>query len=468
MNRTIVIAVGFFLTFFAYFSFTAYHLPNAAGPDFKYSRLAADFYFEENRMAVVPDDLDKIAFSQYGNARLLRPPLGFFLSAQMAKLPVLNNVHRAYAYRVNIAMLAALTVMLIFLSLKTYFGNSLFASFGALCIGLMPQFGFYASYFSDDMIAFFASSLLAYTMVLIVKNGITLPKQIFFAFAAGLCVVSKATAWVFLVPAIIFYLIFMVTYSKEYFTSKNFFLPLIYMSLAFIVGGGWWLLFNMYHYGASDIILSKTVAKLAENTAKLDLESLGFKMQGLGVNQLLFLNSKNFIGATYIAFIGNLDWLRLKVGSMQYAFYLWIIVGFVLNAFILLYQSIEYWLSRLSFQDTGFSIRLFVFELILYFSLILQLYIYTRHNVYSDIQIQGKYLMPIILPMTILGVAFYFRAYRYLRDRFSEITIPTQFIAVGLFGLFLLPVVIHVDALVDHVIPFYWPNFEIPAYLSWM
>jgi len=101
----------------------------------------------------------------------------------------------------------------------------------------MPQFSFYASYFSDDMIAFLTSSVLAYAMVLIFKHGLNLRRQLFFAFAAGLCIVSKQTAWIFLIPAIAFYLIFMLDYSFEYFKSQNFLQPFFLMGLVFIVGG---------------------------------------------------------------------------------------------------------------------------------------------------------------------------------------------------------------------------------------
>jgi len=77
-----IIGLGFFLVFFTYFSFTAYHLPNSAGPDFSFSRAAADFYHAENRMAIYPEDADKMTFSRYGNSRLLRPPLAYFLAGR--------------------------------------------------------------------------------------------------------------------------------------------------------------------------------------------------------------------------------------------------------------------------------------------------------------------------------------------------------------------------------------------------
>lgn len=468
MSRTLTVGFGFFLVFFAYFCFTSYHLPNAAGPDYKFSRVAADFYHDENRMAIFPDDEDKMVFSSYGNSRLLRPPMGFYLPGLMAKLPILKDLKRAYSYRVTVAMLAALTIFFIFIALKTYFNSIRYAIFGTLSIALMPQFSFYASYFSDDMISFLAAAMLGYAMVEIYKNGVSFWRQILFAFAAGVCVVSKQTAWIFLGSAIIFYFMYMLDYSKDYFTSKQFYLPLIFMALAFVIGGGWWLLFNMYHYGIGDVILSNVSQKMSEKHAVLDLTSLGFQARGLGIQHLIFLNSLNFLGATYIAFVGNLDWLRLHVGSLQYGFYMWILVGIVLNAMVLAYQTIAYFWERIRGISFESYPRANMFEILLYFAIILQFFLYTWHNVMMDVQVQGKYLMTIFIPMLILALSFVRKACLYLSQRFEYIEIPMGIKASVLVVLFALPIIVHLDALVDYVIPFYWPNLEIPVLLSWL
>lgn len=468
MNRTFSVGLGFFLIFFTYFSFTSYHLPNSAGPDFSFSRAAADFYYAENRMAVLPEDEDKMVFSRYGNSRLLRPPLGFYLPAVMAKIPILKDLNRAYSYRVTIAMLAGLTVMFIFLALKTYFSSLSYAVFGTLSIALLPQFSFYASYFSDDMIAFLASSILAYAIVVIFKHGISLWKQLLFAFAAGLCVISKQTAWIFLAPAIAFYLIFMLDYSTDYFKSRNFYLPLGLMAFAFIIGGGWWLIFNMYHYGVSEFMLSKTVEEITNRNKTIDFAQLGYAAKDIGIKHLLIVNFDNFLGATYIAFVGNLDWLRIRVGSLQYGFYLWIIAGILLNGLVLIYQSVDYAWKRWTGVTFENYPRTFILEILFFFAILLQIYMYTDHNVNADIQIQGKYLMTIFIPMLVLALSFYQKMFVYLSERFDYFEAPNALKITILVVLFSLPVLVHLDALVDYVIPFYWPELEISVILNWL
>ena len=57
--------------FLAYFATTAFFLPKGAGPDYPLSRLTADFYLQNGRLAVYPADREKMAFSMFGNSRLL-------------------------------------------------------------------------------------------------------------------------------------------------------------------------------------------------------------------------------------------------------------------------------------------------------------------------------------------------------------------------------------------------------------
>jgi len=204
------------------------------------------------------------------------------------------------------------------------------------------------------------------------------------------------------------------------------------------------------------------------NHATIQIDNLGYGAKGFGIQHLLIANLHNFIGGSYIAFVGNLDWLRLRVGSLQYAFYLWVVVGIVLNSFILFYQMIEFIHARLKRETFEQFPRVFIFELILYFAIIMQVYFYADHNISRDIQIQGKYLMAAFIPMLILALSFYSKASNYLLGRFDQFSLPQVAKIAIVCVLMLTPVLVHMDALVDHVIPFYWPQMNIPAPLSWL
>ena len=236
------------------------------------------------------------------------------------------------------------------------------------------------------------------------------------------------------------------------------------MTIAFIIGGGWWLLFNMYHYGISEAILSKTLIEVTHRNARVELENLGYAARGLNIKHLLILNAHNFITETYLAFVANMDWLRIKVASYHYGFYLWIVVGIVLNGFILCYQTVQFFVLR--FQRIHFESfpGKYIFEILLYSAILMQIYFYTNHNVKLDIQIQGKYLMTMFVPMTILGLSFYGKVLDYLRERFEYFSISKDAKIVIFSLLMVTPVLLHLDALFNYVIPFYWPTMEFKPF----
>jgi len=453
-----------FFAFVAYFSFTAYHLPSSAGPDEVLSIKAADFYYKYNKVATVAEDEDKMVFSPYGNTRLLRPPLGFYLPAAITKftqaVPFLKELKlpKRFTFRLSNALLAASTVLLVFIALFMCFHNAYYATYGALSVGLIPQFGFYASYLNDDMSAIFTASLLSVAMVNLYKNDTSTKAYLFLAFAAGLTVLAKETAWIFVCPAVLFYFCFALKLDK-YFIPRH-----VLMLAVFILAGGWWFIFNIYHYGVSDFMLFGPRQYLAEKYATNDIgvEGYGFMQKyGIGMKQLLLLNHADFYGATYKAFIGYLDWMRLKVGNVQYIFYLWVVLAVVLNFFCLVFETIQGYFhkKKLSFGVTTTS----GFEWILYLAIAFQVLLYTKHNVYMDIQVQGKYLMPVIIPIIIL-------AFRFIERWKDRITMNLGRLKIYLLVLVLFSTLflVHLDALVDYIIPFYWPNLEISPLLSWL
>jgi len=437
-----------FLVFLGYFATTAYFLPSGAGPDYPLSRLSADFYLQNGRLATYPEDEKSMAFSNFGNSRLLRPPLGFASAAAISKLrgtTIEQNTERYYSYRLANAFYGALTVAIIYAALYLLLGNALTALFGSILIGLMPQFTFIASYLNDDGAAIAAVSILVLTMLKIVKSGASFSNCILFAFAVGLTIITKKAGWVFLPAAVLFYLGFILRFNRE-FLSKH-----IAMFITFIFAGGWWLIFNMMQYGWDDPILSKVIHEAAWKNTKFDLNKFGFLAEkGVGVSGLVFGNYAHFWQATYKAVVGHLDWLAIRVGSLQYNYYLIFLIGAIANTLLLLQKMLS---SR-------FTDKMAWFEVILYIGILLQISAFVWVNVANDIQIQGKYIMPVILPILLLSLSFYTKLFSLFSKNKQHLTRSntsnTKLVLMIL--LIISPVLVHIDAIVDHVVPFYWPD----------
>jgi len=432
-----------FLVFFAYYSIGAHYLPSKAGPDYGGSRAAADFYLNEGRLATVPRDEPMMTFSIYGNSRLLRPPMGFAAAAVVAKMngiTVESGSKRFYFYRLANATFGALTLALVFATLMLLFNSSYVATLGVLLTGLLPQFAFTSMYLNDDSVAILAVSFIVLVMTWIVKSGLSTRNAIGFALAIGFTVLTKKSAWVFLPIAVLFYLVFVLRFNRHFLRNH------LWMIFAFIIAGGWWLAFNMFHYGWDDPFLSRVGIEITARYSKIDLNEYGFKAEGVYIKELLFDSYKNFVPATYMAVVGHLDWLKLRLGSIQYGFYLFLVFGVVANVAFLISETIL----------TKFKSRQVQFEWLLYIAIALQILAYAWANVYRDIQIQGKYLLPVILPMLILGLSFYVKLIDSpdgRRRSFSG--------AILMLLVLLAPIFVHLDAIIGHVIPFYWPDLDL-------
>ena len=437
-----------FLVFFGYFAATAYFLPTGAGPDYPLSRLSADFYLQNGRLATYPEDEASMAFSDFGNSRLLRPPLAFATAAAFSKArgtTIKHKHERYYSYRLANAFYGAVAITAIYAALYLLLGSAMTALFGSTVAGLMPQFTFIASYLNDDGPAITAVCVLVFTMLRIVKLGATLNNCIYFALAVGMTVITKKAGWVFLPTAVLFYLGYILRFNRDFFKKH------IMMVFAFIFAGGWWLIFNMLQYGWDDPLLSKVINVAAWKNTKFDLNQFGFLAeQGVGVRALVLHNHAEFWPATHKAVVGQLDWLALKVGPLQYNYYLIFFIGVIANIFILAYKMLT---SR-------FSDKMAWFEVLLYIGILSQISAFVWTNVANDIQIQGKYILPVIAPITLLSLLFYSKLFELVtRSKHKKIHRRPNVSGIILGSLLLIsPMIVHVDAIANHVFPFYWPE----------
>ncbi len=468
-SRGFIGALTAFILATIYFGFTASHLPIGAGPDAYANYSAVSFYSKYKRLAVFPEDENtaEVDYSPHGTTRLLRPPLSFLVSALLTPVSPLGekasrNVVGSKAWhkapRIGPVLLCALTVAFVYLGLYWYFGNAWYAVVGSALTGLLPQFTFIASHLNDDSSAIFSATMLFAALILIYQRRTKLSTIVFLGLSVGLVLVSKLSAWLVLPTAGLAFLLFFRIEKKRWLPCG---LILIAMT---IIGGGWWPLFNMFHYGIDDFRARNIQREIAPRHKTLKpLQGRGFIAQGIGFYQLGIRNHDNFIGASIKSAIGNLGWLELRLSPVQYTPYYAVLILAVLYYLMrVLFVSVRCWTGMQEATDT----RRFIFETLLVGAIVFQALAYTYRNVYQDIQVQGKYLLPIILPLLVLFLA----ATRVMSHTLAtwlraaglrSITLPSHNIpqAVALLCLFTFGLV-HLDGVLRRVLPYYWP----PAY----
>ena len=446
--------------FCAYYAVTAWHLPRGAGPDGEAHYDVAKFILEKGRLAVLPDDVDSLLLTPYGSTRALRPPLSYLVSAGVAWLIDDFKGNHFLELRLGSGLLCALAVVLTFISLVLLFGRYWLALAGSLLFGLLPQLAFIASYTNDDSGAIFTGTAMTFALVLVLRKGLNTATAIVIGLSTGLALLAKFTAWLMLPLTACFLIPYL--WKLRFDGAK--YAAIVFVAM--ILGGGWWIAFNVYHYGIDDPFLTKVSQQLSEQYARIpDPGNRGYASQGIGVSQLILHNYKNFIGESFKATVGNLDWLRLRMGWPQYLLYA---IVFTLGFLYLPFRVIGMKLFNVRHPANELE-GITYFYFILFLMVVFQISMYIRFNIYHDVQVQGKYLLPVFLPVLVLFSAAV-NAFVELTDGYDQ---PAETALKILLGTLAFVIIIgsHAHALQTYVLPYYFQQPRIfrtsqPQYLD--
>ncbi len=431
-------------------------LPYGAGPDYDAHFDAARFVYSEGRLAVLPDDIPKLRFTAYGSTRTLRPPLPYLVAATSAKALAWTGIDSRLLFRMGSAILCALSVSLAFLLLARYFGSVSIGFCGAFLMGLMPQFTFIASHLNDDSAAIFSVTFLVYCISRLLETRVGGRRAIVTGIALGLVLISKFTAWLFLPFAALAILIFGRPENGRWMLTGALLLG------GTLLGGGWWIMFNLWHYGLNDPLLFKIGAQLNTQFGQIDPDRIrGFAAEGVSLAGLILGNYKGFMHETLTSTIGNLDWLRLRLGFPQYAFYSVVLLAG------LVYIPLRWVLNglRWAWGDSQYPYRRLVFETLLFAAVIFQFAVYVFYQWAQEIQVQGKYLLPVLICALILSLSGI--------ESLGRIGVIQKYLPSVQFGsnsarwplttglVIAITLIVHVDAHRRFVVPYYYPESKI-------
>ncbi len=455
-HKTLLCGLAIFAVFLTYYNATSRYLPLGAGPDEPIHNDATTFIYEHYRLPTIPRDEDKMMYSAYGGTRALRPPLPYVVAAATARLLPWAEQDRPHAFRKGAVVLGALTVAIVFYAGLVYFGSYWLALLGATLIGLMPQFAFVASYTNDDIGGIFAATFLFTVLLLIYRRGLSWVNAALLGGAGGLVILAKPSAWIIL-PAVALLMTVVIRAPWRELWRKG-----ALAAVCAVLAGGWWLGFNVYHYGIGDPLQSKIIREVAERHSRFPTDvQLGFAAHNIGYYDLVVKNHRKFWQATGISTVGNLDWLRLRVGWLEYTLY-GMVLALALGYVLVRLARAPCALAR-NRAGPGADGRRLGIEALFLFAVVFQVYMYLWANIYNDIQLQGKYLLPVFLPVLILFLSALQSVTAWVKARLAangveHIVLPVRAIgkAAGA-GLIMLVIAAHADALVNYVIPFYQP-----------
>ncbi|MGN0482357.1 MAG: GtrA family protein [Lachnospiraceae bacterium] len=248
-------------------------------------------------------------------------------------------------------------------------------------VSLIPGIIYISSYVSADIHSLAISAILVYCLINL-RDNYSKKNIIFFGISCGLILVAKSNYLIY-IPFVAGYIFYLYFYKKQY-TRKQFWKMVICsLSIGFLMSGFWYIRnFALYH----DFIGQNFVIDKMSEYGKLGVE------QEFSWDTIAFLIDKAQFQTLFQSFF---MWFT-GIGFLPEGYYLLqkLILGMV---FILI---IGYaWKEK----DKKFIVGIGTFLMFFLTSFFLVFY----NSVECDLQFQGRYLYPVIVP-AICIMAYYF------------------------------------------------------------
>jgi len=429
-----IVNVMLFIGVFCYFAKASFSYPSLFNPDDLMNRAATSYLAEHRSLPIVDSANAEIRFTELGTTRSLRPPLTYIVSASTEVLLGDLVPNSAIGQNLGASLLGSLTIALVFSGLFLAYRSVLAALCGALLLALLPRFLILSSSNNDDIGAVFAGSLLFTSLLIVHRNPQKMASYFTAAVAIGLVFIAKFTAWICLPVAFLYLLV----KARRQWRSLLPMAPILLMTV--VLAGGWWPLFNMWHYGASDPTAIKHAVALQEQLTQVQANRRGFFTLGLSYFGTL-INWSMVWQPSLASIVGDLGWLGIKQSAAIK----------ILYALVLIFAFLAACLAFFKKPRENYFVGLVLFLILI------QIIIFIHHLWLRDMQVDGRYLLPVAMPILYLFTSGV--------NQWRSVTIPPQALrptTVVLISLMMLLGVLHIFAIQSR----YLDSFEQPAFNS--
>lgn len=367
-------------------------------PDEYTTKGAIDYYLLNWKIPDVRSDLVSNSFCVYGFTRLHELNLYYFFAGKIGYLAK-NILSITNYYRIfNILLLI---IMFIIINLKIKKNPWLIFPFI-----ITPQVWYIFSYATSDGFDFFLMFICIYQFVVkdsmlnkILSESITIKKIyrfILIGMLFALILMSKANYYIILITS------FVILMSKLFSTNKlrkksnvkKYFLILscclIIFSLRYSV--------EIYHYGFNkSSVLNTLINEHAKYPFKLSTPinekypTLLLHQRGETLSNILF--NRHFFRLSFTSFVGTYGYLQFTSSSLYNKIILFLYI--ILMVFLSYYIFVD-----MKSEEKSHKKNLLLFFLMA-FCIILSFCLSIYNSWFVDFQPQGRYLFPIIFPLTI-------------------------------------------------------------------
>lgn len=377
--------------FLLYFSWSVI-IPFNHAPD-EYMRYSIpDFIYQYGKLPTGDDE--RIRNEIWGFSYGFLPVLSYMVSALFMKIAGIFST--AEAVLLGAARFASVCFSLGTVCFSIKIGNLLFekpyARLFVVSVAFLPQFVFISSYVNTDAFGIFTVSWIIYAMLQGKSKKWRLKDCIFLGAGIGLCLLSYYNCYGIIVTAIL-YCVKSVLDDKEIKDKTRFILTrCLWVFLAAALVSGWWF-FRSFMLYDGDIFglraLSECKELYAQDAYKPSNISTPHKM-GVSLPYMIF--TMRWLSRSILSFIGVFDYLSLYLHDSSYRI---IKLLFILGAFGWFIH-----LGRWRRENPKYNNLTLHIVMILMCIITVSLSLYNSY--FNDFQPQGRYLLPMLLPLNIL------------------------------------------------------------------
>lgn len=420
----------YILVLAAILCFTLIH-PENAPPDETNHYLVAKYIFNHGTLPIGSDP--EIAIYGYGASYAYQPILSYIFMGFFMRLVGLFTDNQYFL------LIAARLINVTFGVLMAYYvrriSKELFASrltqwFFTLMIVFLPQNLFLHSYVNTDSMAALGCAMIFYGIICGMKDSWRAKTSIQLSIGIIFCAMSYYNSYSIILSAIV--LFFFSFFIKEdgviLFDTRNFLKKGLFISVIVLAGIGWWFIRNYFLYDGDFIgLAARKLNAIATSTDDYNPLSKP-TFQNTGKSLLYMFKETEFVSLLSNSFIGYFGIMNIM--TEQFIYYGTKIICLI-GALFFFFPSKE---NTLLIEFGKKRTILFHLMMILHIAVVLALCIFYSYA--WDYQPQGRYILPILVPMMYFVVTGYTKLFHLLKTKLSfgsRISVAIQIICIIFF-----------------------------------
>lgn len=372
--------------------------PFGSPPD-EFNRYLIPQFIAEH--GTLPNGYDEsIRIGGYGFSYAFQPILPYIIQGWTMRLVGLfteSETALLYAARsVNLLFGLVMAAVVLLLGYK-WFQDRRFSWLFAFLVTFLPQGIFMHTYVNTDSCCMMSTAIMLYGLTCGLQEGFSRRASAVLAAGIIFCALSYYNAYGYILSCILLFTAYYLTRDKgnHHFNWKQFLKAGSFISVLVLAGISWWFIRSAVLYDG-DFLGLKARDHCASLYAALELRPenrITWKSQGYSV--LDMLTKSAFLELSRMSFIGIFGAMSIPTSPWVYRFYRILLAGGVLSCVIIPFGRTK--LEGRLFEERK-GLRAF-FHGNMIFCMLMPLILSIQYSYATDYQPQGRYLLPILVPL---------------------------------------------------------------------